>query len=193
MDKEKIKEGVRLILEGVGEDTAREGLIETPDRIARMYEEIFSGIDKDRIDVKDPDSIVRDILSKTFEAKEGQFILEKDIIFYSMCEHHLLPFYGKAHIAYISSGRVAGLSKLARTVEEYAKRPQLQERLTAQIADAIMEYLHAEGVMVVIEAEHMCMTMRGVKKPGSSTMTYICRGSFEENDAAMLRVLEFLK
>ena len=193
MDKEKIKEGVRLILEGVGEDTAREGLIETPDRIARMYEEIFSGIDKDRIDVKDPDSIVRDILSKTFEAKEGQFILEKDIIFYSMCEHHLLPFYGKAHIAYISSGRVAGLSKLARTVEEYAKRPQLQERLTAQIADAIMEYLHAEGVMVVIEAEHMWMTMRGVKKPGSSTMTYICRGSFEENDAAMLRVLELLK
>jgi GTP cyclohydrolase I len=193
MDTEKIKEGVRLILEGVGEDTAREGLIETPDRIARMYEEIFSGIDKDRIDVKDPDSIVRDILSKTFEAKEGQFILEKDIIFYSMCEHHLLPFYGKAHIAYISSGRVAGLSKLARTVEEYAKRPQLQERLTAQIADAIMEYLHAEGVMVVIEAEHMCMTMRGVKKPGSSTMTYICRGSFEENDAAMLRVLELLK
>lgn len=193
MDKEKIKEGVRLILEGVGEDTAREGLIETPDRIARMYEEIFAGIDKDRIDVNDPDSIVRDILSKTFEAKEGQFILEKDITFYSMCEHHLLPFYGKAHIAYISSGRVAGLSKLARTVEEYAKRPQLQERLTAQIADAIMEYLHAEGVMVVIEAEHMCMTMRGVKKPGSSTMTYICRGSFEENDAAMLRVLELLK
>lgn len=193
MDTEKIKEGVRLILEGVGEDTAREGLIETPDRIARMYEEIFAGIDKDRIDVNDPDSIVRDILSKTFEAKEGQFILEKDITFYSMCEHHLLPFYGKAHIAYISSGRVAGLSKLARTVEEYAKRPQLQERLTAQIADAIMEYLHAEGVMVVIEAEHMCMTMRGVKKPGSSTMTYICRGSFEDNDAAMMRVLELLK
>lgn len=193
MDKEKIKEGVRLILEGVGEDTAREGLIETPDRIARMYEEIFAGIDKDRIDVNDPDSIVRDILSKTFEAKEGQFILEKDITFYSMCEHHLLPFYGKAHIAYISSGRVAGLSKLARTVEEYAKRPQLQERLTAQIADAIMEYLHAEGVMVVIEAAHMCMTMRGVKKPGSSTMTYVCRGSFEDNDAAMMRVLELIK
>ena len=193
MDKEKIKEGVRLILEGVGEDTAREGLIETPDRIARMYEEIFAGIDKDRTDVNDPDSIVRDILSKTFEAKEGQFILEKDITFYSMCEHHLLPFYGKAHIAYISSGRVAGLSKLARTVEEYAKRPQLQERLTAQIADAIMEYLHAEGVMVVIEAEHMCMTMRGVKKPGSSTMTYVCRGSFEDNDAAMMRVLELIK
>lgn len=193
MDKEKIKEGVRLILEGVGEDTAREGLIETPDRIARMYEEIFAGIDKDRIDVNDTDSIVRDILSKTFEAKEGQFILEKDITFYSMCEHHLLPFYGKAHIAYISSGRVAGLSKLARTVEEYAKRPQLQERLTAQIADAIMEYLHAEGVMVVIEAEHMCMTMRGVKKPGSSTMTYVCRGSFEDNDAAMMRVLELIK
>ncbi len=165
MDKEKIKEGVRLILEGVGEDTAREGLIETPDRIARMYEEIFAGIDRDRIDINDKDAIVRDILSKTFEAQKGQLVLEKDITFYSMCEHHLLPFYGKAHIAYISNGRVAGLSKLARTVEEYAKRPQLQERLTAQIADAIMNYLHAEGVMVVIEAEHMCMTMRGVKSP----------------------------
>lgn len=193
MDKEKIKEGVRLILEGVGEDTAREGLIETPDRIARMYEEIFAGIDRDRIDINDKDAIVRDILSKTFEAQEGQLVLEKDITFYSMCEHHLLPFYGKAHIAYISNGRVAGLSKLARTVEEYAKRPQLQERLTAQIADAIMNYLHAEGVMVVIEAEHMCMTMRGVKKPGSSTVTYVCRGSLENNDAAIMRVFEMIK
>lgn len=193
MDKEKIKEGVKLILEGIGEDVAREGLVETPDRIARMYEEIFAGIDRDRVSADDSDAMVREILSKTFEAQKGQLILEKDITFYSMCEHHLLPFYGKAHIAYISNGRVAGLSKLARTVEEYARRPQLQERLTSQIADAIMKYLHADGVMVVIEAEHMCMTMRGVKKPGSRTMTYVCRGTFENDNAAMDRVLSMIK
>lgn len=212
MDKEKIKDGVKLILEGIGEDISREGLLETPGRIARMYKEIFAGIDKDRTaqyrasasypDIPDKNEsaskdndeiIVRDILSKTFAAQKGQLILEKDITFYSMCEHHLLPFYGKAHIAYISNGRVAGLSKLARTVEEYAKRPQLQERLTAQIADAIMKYLHADGVMVVIEAEHMCMTMRGVKKPGSRTMTYVCRGSFENDSAAVDRVLNMIK
>lgn len=193
MDKEKIKEGVKLILEGIGEDVAREGLVETPDRIARMYEEIFAGIDRDRVSAGDSDAMVREILSKTFEAQKGQLILEKDITFYSMCEHHLLPFYGKAHIAYISNGRVAGLSKLARTVEEYARRPQLQERLTSQIADAIMKYLHAEGVMVVVEAEHMCMTMRGVKKPGSRTMTYVCRGTFENDNATMDRVLSMIK
>ncbi len=192
MDKEKIKDGVKLILEGIGEDISREGLIETPDRIARMYEEVFAGIDKDRVPSEDSDAVVREILSKTFEAQKGQLILEKDITFYSMCEHHLLPFYGKAHVAYISNGRVAGLSKLARTVEEYAKRPQLQERLTTQIADAVMKYLHAEGVMVVIEAEHMCMTMRGVKKPGSKTMTYVCRGCFENDNTAIDRVLNML-
>ncbi len=192
MDKEKIKDGVKLILEGIGEDISREGLIETPDRIARMYTEVFAGIDKDRVPCEDSDAVVREILSKTFEAQKGQLILEKDITFYSMCEHHLLPFYGKAHVAYISDGRVAGLSKLARTVEEYAKRPQLQERLTTQIADAVMKYLHAEGVMVVIEAEHMCMTMRGVKKPGSKTMTYVCRGCFENDNTAVDRVLKML-
>ena len=192
MDKEKIKDGVKLILEGIGEDISREGLIETPDRIARMYTEVFAGIDKDRVPSEDSDAVVREILSKTFEAQKGQLILEKDIAFYSMCEHHLLPFYGKAHVAYISNGRVAGLSKLARTVEEYAKRPQLQERLTTQIADAVMNYLHAEGVMVVIEAEHMCMTMRGVKKPGSKTMTYVCRGCFENDNTAVDRVLKML-
>lgn len=192
MDKEKIKDGVKLILEGIGEDISREGLIETPDRIARMYEEVFAGMDKDRVPSEDSDAVVREILSKTFEAQKGQLILEKDITFYSMCEHHLLPFYGKAHVAYISDGRVAGLSKLARTVEEYAKRPQLQERLTTQIADAVMNYLHAEGVMVVIEAEHMCMTMRGVKKPGSKTMTYVCRGCFENDNTAVDRVLKML-
>lgn len=192
MDKKKIKDGVKLILEGIGEDISREGLIETPDRIARMYTEVFAGIDKDRVPCEDSDAVVREILSKTFEAQKGQLILEKDITFYSMCEHHLLPFYGKAHVAYISDGRVAGLSKLARTVEEYAKRPQLQERLTTQIADAVMNYLHAEGVMVVIEAEHMCMTMRGVKKPGSKTMTYVCRGCFENDNTAVDRVLKML-
>lgn len=192
MDKEKIKDGVKLILEGIGEDISREGLIETPDRIARMYTEVFAGIDKDKVPSEDSDAVVREILSKTFEAQKGQLILEKDITFYSMCEHHLLPFYGKAHVAYISDGRVAGLSKLARTVEEYAKRPQLQERLTTQIADAVMKYLHAEGVMVVIEAEHMCMTMRGVKKPGSKTMTYVCRGCFENDNTAVDRVLKML-
>lgn len=192
MDKEKIKDGVKLILEGIGEDISREGLIETPDRIARMYTEVFAGIDKDRVPSEDSDAVVREILSKTFEAQKGQLILEKDITFYSMCEHHLLPFYGKTHVAYISDGRVAGLSKLARTVEEYAKRPQLQERLTTQIADAVMNYLHAEGVMVVIEAEHMCMTMRGVKKPGSKTMTYVCRGCFENDNTAVDRVLKML-
>ena len=192
MDKEKIKEGVRLILEGVGEDTAREGLIETPDRIARMYEEIFSGIDKDRIDVKDPDSIVRDILSKTFEAKEGQFILEKDITFYSMCEHHLLPFYGKAHIAYIPDGKVVGLSKLARTVEVFARRLQLQEQLTGQIADALMEYMQPKGAIVMIEAEHMCMNMRGAKAAGSTTQTSALRGIMKTDARTRAEALALL-
>ena len=171
MDKEKIIEGVKLILEGIGEDPEREGLIETPDRIARMYEEIFQGIGK----------TAEEHLSKTFKVDNNDLVLEKDITFYSMCEHHLVPFYGKAHIAYIPKGRVAGLSKLARTVETYAKKPQLQEQLTAEIADAIMKYLDAEGVMVIIEAEHMCMTMRGVKKPGTKTMTTTYRGCFSKN------------
>ena len=171
MDKEKIIEGVRLILEGIGENPKREGLIETPDRIARMYEEIFQGIGK----------TAEEHLTKTFKVDNNDLVLEKDITFYSMCEHHLVPFYGKAHIAYIPKGRVAGLSKLARTVETYAKKPQLQEQLTSEVADAIMKYLDAEGVMVVIEAEHMCMTMRGVKKPGTKTMTTTYRGCFTEN------------
>lgn len=171
VNKEKIVEGVKLILEAIGEDVTREGLLETPDRIARMYEEIFSGIDK----------TAEKELSKTFDIDRNDLVLEKDITFYSMCEHHLVPFYGKAHIAYIPKGRVAGLSKLARTVEIYAKKPQLQERLTSEIADALMEYLNAEGVMVVIEAEHMCMTMRGVKKPGTKTLTTTMRGSFLDN------------
>lgn len=172
MDKNKIEQGVRLILEGIGEDPNREGLLGTPDRIARMYEEIFAGLGQD---AKEP-------LSKTFTAVNNEMIIEKDIVFYSTCEHHFMPFYGKAHVAYIPNGKVVGLSKLARTVEVYAKRPQLQEQLTAQVADALMEYLKPLGAMVMIEAEHTCMTMRGVKKPGSKTVTFVCRGAFEENE-----------
>ena len=172
MDREKIEQGVRLILEGIGENPNREGLLETPNRIARMYEEIFAGLDKD---ASEP-------LSKTFTAQNNEMIIEKDIVFYSTCEHHFMPFYGKAHVAYIPNGKVVGLSKLARTVEVYAKRPQLQEQLTAQIADALMEFLKPQGAMVMIEAEHTCMTMRGVKKPGSKTVTFVCRGAFEDNE-----------
>lgn len=171
MDENKIKQGVRLILEGIGEDCNREGLAETPDRIARMYEEIFGGLGKD---AEEP-------LSKTFSVDNNQMVLEKDIVFYSTCEHHLLPFYGKAHVAYVPDGKVVGLSKLARTVEVYARRPQIQEQLCSQIADALMEYLKPKGAMVMIEAEHMCMTMRGVKKPGSKTVSYVTRGIFEKD------------
>lgn len=170
-DREKIQQGVRLILEGVGENPEREGLLETPDRVARMYEEIFSGLQTD----------AKEHLAKRFSADNNEMVLEKDIVFYSTCEHHLMPFFGKAHVAYIPSGEVVGLSKIARTVEVYARRPQIQEQLTAQIADAINDELHPLGVMVMIEAEHTCMTMRGVKKPGSKTLTYVTRGLFEED------------
>lgn len=170
VNKEKIKEAVKLLLEGIGEDINREGLLETPDRVARMYEEIYGGMDED---AKVP-------LSKTFTATNSGMVIEKDITFYSTCEHHLMPFYGKAHIAYIPEDKVVGLSKLARTVEIYARRPQIQEKMTAEIADAIMTYLNPKGVMVVLAAEHMCMTMRGVKKPGSQTITMAARGIFHQ-------------
>lgn len=183
MDRTKIEQGVRLILEGIGEDVNREGLQETPERIARMYEEIFAGIGQD---AKEP-------LSKTFLAENNEMVIEKDIVFYSTCEHHFMPFYGKAHVAYIPDGKVVGLSKLARTVEVYAKRPQLQEQLTAQIADALMEFLQPKGAMVMIEAEHMCMTMRGVKKPGSKTVTFVCRGAFEENEKLQNRFFTLVR
>jgi GTP cyclohydrolase I len=172
-----------MIIEAMGEDPQREGLIETPDRIARMYKEIFSGLHTNP----------GEHLKKTFTVDNDDIILEKDIQFYSMCEHHFVPFYGKAHVAYISNGKVAGLSKLARTVEVFAKRPQLQERMTAQIADAIMEHLNAEGVMVVIEAEHMCMTMRGVKKPGSKTVTVVTKGRFKEDLSLKEEVYKMIK
>ena len=172
MDDNKIKEGVRLILEGVGEDIMREGLIETPDRIARMYHELAAGYEDD--------PAVH--LSKRFHAGSSDMVVEKDITFYSFCEHHMLPFFGKAAVAYVPDGEVVGLSKIARTVEVYARRFQLQERLTSQIADAFMKELKPKGVMVLIEAEHMCMSMRGIKKPGAKTVTSVTRGVFEDDE-----------
>ncbi len=183
MDQEKIKAGVRLLLEGMGEDVNREGLIETPDRIARMYTEIFRGIYED----------AGHHLSKRFHVDNNEMVLEKDITFYSTCEHHMLPFYGKAHIAYIPNGTVVGLSKIARTVEVFAKRLQLQEQLTAQIADAFMEHLEPQGVMVMVEAEHMCMTMRGIKKPGSKTVTVVTRGVFENDTVLQNRFFQMVR
>lgn len=171
VNQDKVKEAIKLLLEGIGEDVNREGLVDTPDRIARMYTEILSGMEED--------ASVH--LSKVFSVDHHEMVLEKDIVFYSMCEHHMLPFYGKVHVAYIPNGKVVGLSKLARTVEVYAKRLQIQEQMTGQIADALMEHLAPQGAMVVVEAEHMCMTMRGVKKPGSQTVSIATRGVFENN------------
>lgn len=171
VNQQKIKEAAALFLEGIGEDITREGLRETPERIARMCAELFDGMEKD----------ASEHLFKTFSIESSEMVVEKDIGFYSMCEHHLLPFYGKVHIAYIPDGCVVGLSKLARTVEVYARRPQIQEQMTVQIAEALMRYLKPQGVMVMIEAEHMCMAMRGVKKPGSKTVTIAKRGCFRDN------------
>ena len=169
MDTQKIEAAVKMIIEAVGEDANREGLQETPARVARMYQEIFSGLGQ----------TAEEHLSKSFEIIDDNMVVEKDIFFHTMCEHHFLPFYGKAHIAYIPDGRVAGLSKLARTVEVYSKKPQIQERLNIEVADALMDYLDAKGAFVVIEAEHMCMSMRGVRKPGTATLTTVARGLFE--------------
>ena len=182
MDQEKIKEAVKLLLEGIGEDVNREGLLETPDRIARMYEEICGGMSEN----------ASDHLSRVFTVDHDEMVLEKDIVFYSMCEHHLMPFFGKVHIAYIPNGKVVGLSKLARTVEVYARRLQIQEQMTGQIADAIMGCLSPKGVMVMVEAEHMCMTMRGVKKPGSKTSSIDVRGIFEDNEILQNRFFHML-
>lgn len=170
MDSQKIKEGVKLILEGLGEDVNREGLIDTPDRVARMYLETMAGYEED----------ATEILSRQFSSDTSDIVLEKDISFYSTCEHHMMPFFGKVAIAYIPSDKVVGLSKLARCVEVYAKRLQIQEQMTSQIADAIEKELNCKGVMVLVTAEHTCMTMRGIKKPGSKTTTLECRGLFEE-------------
>ncbi len=173
LDKEKIMKAVTMMLEGIGEDPEREGLRGTPDRIARMCEEIFAGMGQ----------TAETHLSKVFDCENSEMVMEKDIRFYSLCEHHMVPFFGKVHIAYIPDGKVVGLSKLARTVEVYARRLQIQEQMTTQIADDIMKYLEPKGVMVVCEAEHMCMTMRGVKKPGAKTVNIVTRGCFESDES----------
>lgn len=171
IDQKKIQEAVVMIIEAIGEDPSREGLIDTPERIGRMYAEIFEGIG----------NTAEVHLSKSFSVKSDDIVIERDIPFYSMCEHHFLPFYGKVHIAYIPNHKVAGLSKLVRTVDVYSRKPQLQEALTTEIGEAIMAYLHARGVMVIIEAEHLCMNMRGVKRPGTKTITAMQAGIFENN------------
>lgn len=183
VDQDKVREAVRLLLEGIGEDPTREGLVETPDRVARMYSELCDGMDRS----------ASEHLSKTFAVSGDDLVIERDITFYSLCEHHMLPFYGKAAIGYIPNGRVAGLSKLARTVEAFARRLQLQEQLTAQVADALMAELDCKGAIVYMEAEHMCMTMRGVQKPGTKTATLARRGAFVENpelEARFFRMLD---
>jgi GTP cyclohydrolase I len=184
MDKLKIQNAVRDILEAIGEDPDREGLLETPRRIAEMYEEIFGGLEEDpskHLDVQFKDE------------KHNELVLVKDIPFYSMCEHHLVPFFGKAHIGYIpKDGRLTGLSKLARVVDGISKRPQLQERITSEVADIIMEKLQPYGVIVVVEAEHMCMTMRGVKKPGSKTVTSAVRGILKTEQKSRAEALNLI-
>ncbi|SFE33822.1 GTP cyclohydrolase I FolE [Alteribacillus iranensis] len=182
-DHDKIESAVRLILEAIGEDPDREGLLDTPKRVARMYEEVFSGIHED------PAIHLQTVFGEDHE----ELVLVRDIPFYSMCEHHLVPFYGKAHVGYIpKGGKVTGLSKLARTVETVARKPQLQERITSTIANTILDTLEPHGVIVVVEAEHMCMTMRGIKKPGSETVTSAVRGVFEEDAAARAEVLSLI-
>ncbi|WP_067619530.1 GTP cyclohydrolase I FolE [Alicyclobacillus acidiphilus] len=184
MDVAKIEAAVRMILEAVGEDPDREGLVDTPARVARMYQEIFGGLHKDE----------RAELSARFHVEHGEMVFVRDIPFYSMCEHHLLPFFGTAHVAYLPHDNVVtGLSKLARLVDTVAKRPQVQERMTNVIADALAEELSAEGVMVVIDAEHLCMNMRGIKKPGSRTMTVAVRGRYETDLRLREEVLQLVR
>ncbi|MEQ2528140.1 GTP cyclohydrolase I FolE [Robertmurraya yapensis] len=184
VNRAQIEEAVRLILEAVGDDPNREGVLDTPKRVAKMYEEVFQGLNQDP----------REYFETIFSEDHEELVLVKDIPFYSMCEHHLVPFYGKAHVAYIPrNGRVTGLSKLARAVEAVAKRPQLQERITSTVADAIMEKLEPHGVMIVVEAEHMCMTMRGVKKPGAKTITTAVRGTFADDSNARAEILSLIK
>lgn len=184
MDRDKIEAGIRLVLEGIGEDPGREGLVETPRRVADMYAEIFAGLEADPAEH----------FCVTFDEGHQELVLVRDIPLYSVCEHHLVPFLGKAHVAYIpgTHGRICGLSKLARVVDVFAKRPQVQERLTAQIADTIVEYLDPAGVIVVIEAEHLCMSMRGVRKPGAATVTSAVRGLFERKAATRAEAMSLI-
>ena len=182
--KEIIENSIRTILDAIGENPDRTGLLLTPSRVARMYEEIFAGIDKDP----------KDEITITYAENHDEIILVKDISFYSICEHHLVPFFGTAHVAYLpKDGIITGLSKLARVVEVASKRPQLQERMTTQIANAIMEKLNPLGVCVVVEAEHLCMSMRGIKKPGSKTITSVLKGIFKTNQATRAEVLSLIR
>jgi GTP cyclohydrolase IA len=183
-DLAKIERGVRLILEGIGEDLGRPGLRDTPVRVARMYEEITTGLRADPTEV----------LQIVFEEGHGEMVMVRDIPMYSLCEHHLSPFIGKAHVAYIPNedGRLTGLSKLARLVDGLARRPQVQERLTAEIADALMSRLEPRGAMVVIEAEHLCMSMRGVRKPGAITVTSAVRGQFRDAMSTRMEAMNLI-
>ena len=185
IDQERAEAAVRELLIAIGEDPDREGLLETPARVARACSEVFSGL------YDDP---AKYLLKQFHEADHEEMVIVKDIPFTSMCEHHLLPFTGRAHVAYIPrKGRITGLSKLARCVEGYARRPQVQERMTSQIADAIMKSLDPLGTIVVVEAEHMCMTARGIKKPGSLTITSAVRGSFKEDEKTRAEALALFR
>jgi GTP cyclohydrolase I len=184
MDTKKIEKGVRLIIEGIGEDPDRPGLLNTPQRVAEMYGEIFSGI------AADTGKLLTPMAGETHD----EMVMIRDIPFYSVCEHHLLPFFGEAHIAYIpGAGKIVGISSLARALEVFAKRPQVQERLTTQFADFIVARLKPKGAMVVIDAEHLCMSMRGVKKPGSRVVTSAVRGIFRTKESTRMEMLELLK
>lgn len=183
MDREKLMAASRMILEAIGEDPDREGLLETPRRVAEMYAEVFAGFEIEPADY----------LKVQFDEQHKEMVILKDVPFTSMCEHHLLPFVGKAHVGYIPNGRIVGLSKLARVVEGFARRPQLQERLTSQIADAIVEAVDPRGVGVVIEAQHMCMIIRGVKKSGSTMVTSAMRGLFRSNPPTRSEFLQFIR
>jgi GTP cyclohydrolase IA len=184
MDLKKIEKGVRLILEGIGEDPKRPGLKDTPARVAEMYAEIFSGI------ADNTEKLLKPMSGESHD----EMIMIRDIPFYSVCEHHLLPFIGRAHIAYVpGAGKIVGISALAKAIETLAKRPQVQERLTAQLADLIVSRMKPRGAMVVIDAEHLCMSMRGVKKPGSHVVTSAVRGIFRSKESTRLEMLELLK
>ena len=184
VDRERIAKAVREILEAIGEDPDRDGLQRTPDRVANMYAELFAGLHTDPAEH----------LAVTFDMDHDEMVMVRDIPFYSLCEHHLVPFIGKAHVAYIPNedGRVTGLSKLARLVEEFSQRPQVQERLTTQVADALDQRLEPRGVLVVLEAEHLCMSMRGVRKPGTLTVTSQVRGLFRTNPATRSEAMQFI-
>jgi len=183
IDQERIASAVREIIDGIGEDSGRDGLIDTPRRIAEMYAELFSGLQQDP----------REGLATSFDESHKEMVVLKNIPFYSLCEHHFLPFHGQAHVGYVPEGRIVGVSKLARVVDILARRPQMQERLTSQVADTIMDTLSPDGVAVVIEAEHLCMTMRGVQKPGAVMITSAIRGGFRRRGVTRAEFLSLVQ